>query len=265
MDANLSNEHGKESSKSPKMNFDFDVPKINNQDEGNISRPSASSSSSSSNSPPPESVITEKAIEFSLQPQQGGPAYSQSKTLSPDISSQLPLWSPQNLSPLQSPRVQVPMLPSGYDANRLPAKIFSSRPSNPTEWSSTSNDSLFSLHLGNTSFSKDQFLMFYKSGELSKLDELVTNVPPSFPCGNDSSSRTSSEIHKTLNLDSESSETASSISKESSNLEFHGREKNTKKNGVDEAPRKGRKNSNSHLSYRSDESYNSNRSFQFPV
>ncbi|PON46184.1 pinin-like protein [Parasponia andersonii] len=262
----LANEHGRESSKSLKVPFDFDVPKISTQDEVNSSGHNSSSSSASYS--PPESVVTEKDVEFSLQPKQVGP-YCGDSHFSPDLNPQLPMWSPHKLSPMQSPLVQAPARPSGYDPNRIPASIFSSKPSTPLEWSTASNESLFSIHVGNTSFSKDQFLALYRSGELTKFEEFVTNVPPPFPAGaNESSSRHSCEI-KAVNFERESSESASTNnSKESSGLEFHGREKNTNmKPGTfdNQIRRKGRNNSNSHLSYRSDESYNSTRSFQFPV
>ncbi|GMI67007.1 hypothetical protein HRI_000370000 [Hibiscus trionum] len=63
--------------------------------------------------------------------------------------------------------------PAGYVPNRIPSSIFSTQPATPTEWSITSNESLFSIHIGTSSYSKDQFLSLYKSGELTKLDEQI--------------------------------------------------------------------------------------------
>ncbi|KAK8587818.1 hypothetical protein V6N13_086790 [Hibiscus sabdariffa] len=57
--------------------------------------------------------------------------------------------------------------------NRIPSAIFSSKPETPNEWSITSNESLFSIHIGSNSCSKEQFLSLYKSGELTKLDEQI--------------------------------------------------------------------------------------------
>lgn len=66
--------------------------------------------------------------------------------------------------------------------NRIPSSIFSGKPATPVDWSTASNESLFSINVGNSSFSKDQFFMLYKSGELTKLDEQIIaqkNVLPS--------------------------------------------------------------------------------------
>lgn len=266
MDNALANEQGNECNKSPKLQFNFDVPKIDSQDEYNISSHN-SSSSSSSDLLAPGSEDIDKDVEFSLQPNQGGP-YSEDSNFSPNLSPKLPLWSPPNLSPMQSPMVQALARPNGYDPNRLPARIFSSKPSTPMEWSTASNESLFSLHLGNTSFSRDQFLMFYRSGELTKLDEVMTNAPPPFPCANNGSSYSSSSSKnaeiKSVSSESEPSETASSNSKWSSTC-VHGGEKNMMRHDFDENRRMGHNKSNSLLSYRSDDSYNSTCSFQFPV
>ncbi|KAG8501639.1 hypothetical protein CXB51_004047 [Gossypium anomalum] len=69
-----------------------------------------------------------------------------------------------------------------YVPNRIPSSVFSGKPTTPMDWSTASNESLFSIHVGNGSFSKDQFFMLYKSGELTKLDEQIVaqkNVLPS--------------------------------------------------------------------------------------
>ncbi|GER30674.1 AP-2 complex subunit beta [Striga asiatica] len=70
----------------------------------------------------------------------------------------------------------------GYDPNRIPASIFSTKPTNPSEWSVASNESLFSIHMPNNSFSRDYAILYGKSadlqdfqlrmsGELPRLDE----------------------------------------------------------------------------------------------
>ncbi|KAL7132695.1 hypothetical protein ABFS83_12G091500 [Erythranthe nasuta] len=80
-----------------------------------------------------------------------------------------------HMSPTLSPMVQVMERPGDYDPNRIPSSIFS-RPSTPTEWSVASNDSLFSIHIGNNSFSRDHVsrigVDLYRSGELQKSGEL---------------------------------------------------------------------------------------------
>ncbi|GER49315.1 protein kinase superfamily protein [Striga asiatica] len=68
--------------------------------------------------------------------------------------------------------------PVGYDPNRIPASIFSARPVNPADWSAASNESLFSIHMGNSSFSHDHAILYAKSGELGRLDEwAATGLP----------------------------------------------------------------------------------------
>ncbi|XVF60685.1 hypothetical protein PTKIN_Ptkin08bG0068000 [Pterospermum kingtungense] len=77
-----------------------------------------------------------------------------------------------------------------YVPNRIPSSIFSSKPT--MDWSTASNESLFSIQVGNVSFSRDQFFMLYKSGELTKLDEQIIaqgNVLPSLKELEDMASR----------------------------------------------------------------------------
>ncbi|XP_038890702.1 uncharacterized protein LOC120080199 [Benincasa hispida] len=68
-----------------------------------------------------------------------------------------------------------------HDPNRIPVSIFSGRPSNPMEWSTASNESLFSIHVGNNSFSREHFNFFTKSGELMmnpNSSQTPSNLPP---------------------------------------------------------------------------------------
>lgn len=105
----------------------------------------------------------------------------------PDISSQTPQWSmmssspraetghplspdtfPQNIEPImKSPASNTMDHPPGYDPNRIPKSIFSSKPAN-AEWSTASNESLFSIQMGANSFSTDYSYMLPKSGEISE-------------------------------------------------------------------------------------------------
>lgn len=60
-------------------------------------------------------------------------------------------------SPKQCPTTQVMDRTGGYDPNRIPSSVFSATATNttnlnPMEWSATSNESLFSLHIN---FSKE--------------------------------------------------------------------------------------------------------------
>lgn len=73
-------------------------------------------------------------------------------------------------SPLNSPRTQtMDRSEEDYDPNRIPDHVFASTPG--MEWSTASNESLFSIHMGNSSFSNGSFNMMY-SGELSLLDDI---------------------------------------------------------------------------------------------
>lgn len=75
-----------------------------------------------------------------------------------------------NISPIQSPPVQVMERSGDFNPNRIPPSIFAI-PSTPMEWSEVSNDSLFSIHIGNqvARISGD----LYRSGELSKSGEIL--------------------------------------------------------------------------------------------
>lgn len=89
----------------------------------------------------------------------------------------------------QSPPVQVMERPG--DANtpeyKLPSYVFARTSTTaPMEWSVTSNESLFSIHMGNMSFTGDQLYFLGKSGELGKpgdpgvspLIDFSSNQPP---------------------------------------------------------------------------------------
>ncbi|KAL3501511.1 hypothetical protein ACH5RR_035960 [Cinchona calisaya] len=75
-----------------------------------------------------------------------------------------------SLSPTQSPPIQVMERGRGYDPDRIPASVFT-KPSSPRDWSVASNESLFSIRIGNNSFSRDRNEIG-KSGELDKSSEL---------------------------------------------------------------------------------------------
>ncbi|XP_073134692.1 uncharacterized protein [Henckelia pumila] len=77
------------------------------------------------------------------------------------------------ISPTQSPFIQVMERPGNFDPGRIPSSIFS-KPLSPMEWSVASNESLFSIHIGNHSFRGHASMMgkdLYKSGELVKSEE----------------------------------------------------------------------------------------------
>lgn len=100
----------------------------------------------------------------------------------------------------QSPQVQM-MERTGdlegarhqMDPYRIPSSVFARTKSTaPQEWSTTSNESLFSIHMGTMSFNKDLYSIC-KSGELGKGGELVmsphmmdypSNLPSPNPASN---------------------------------------------------------------------------------
>lgn len=252
MDIVLDNaENGKESSKNREEDIDHDHPQTINIQADNSNTIIAGQNSSASNSSQdssPKSVVTEKELVME------SPNRSPKELVFPDLldhTNSSPLdFSPQFTPVLQSPRVQASASarPSGYDPSRIPASIFS-KPSTPREWSMASNESLFSIHVGNTSFSKDQFFMMYRSGELPKLDDFNFTSSTTLPR---LSGANSGEIKK-MNFES--------------GLGVNNKELVTPENKTTKA--KDHMNNYSVgvgvSSYRPDGAYKSNRSFQFPA
>nr|XP_043632259.1 uncharacterized protein LOC122603585 [Erigeron canadensis] len=97
-------------------------------------------------------------------------------SFSPKISPQTSDLYMLDASPKQSPPIQVM---TGYDPNRIPSPLFARKRRTDSEWSLASNESLFSIHMGNNSFSMDNGLYVSKSGELHWLDDdLDSNFTP---------------------------------------------------------------------------------------
>ncbi|XP_038994271.1 uncharacterized protein LOC120118239, partial [Hibiscus syriacus] len=65
----------------------------------------------------------------------------------------------------QSPPIQVmDRVLKGFDPYRIPSSVFDkSESTNPADWSTASNDSLFSIQVGNTSFFKDELFTLITS------------------------------------------------------------------------------------------------------
>lgn len=60
----------------------------------------------------------------------------------------------------QSPQTQVMDRSGGYDPDRIPSSVFAiSKSATPIEWSVASNESLFSIHIGNNSSSRDSIML----------------------------------------------------------------------------------------------------------
>ncbi|XVF58434.1 hypothetical protein PTKIN_Ptkin07bG0066600 [Pterospermum kingtungense] len=127
---------------------------------------SPSSSSSNSSQDVLNDVDDNRPLVKSEQPQLRSPA-----TFRVPIASSTELSSENHMPAAE-----------GYVPNRIPSSVFSGKPATTTDWSTASNESLFSIHIGNGSYSKDQFFMLCKSGELTKFDEQMISqcnpLPP---------------------------------------------------------------------------------------
>ncbi|KAL8120973.1 hypothetical protein AgCh_017946 [Apium graveolens] len=164
----------------------------------------------------------------------------------------------QTESLFQSPPIQVMEKNGGYDPLRIPDSVFGRSSSAAMDWSVASNESLFSLHLGNNSFSREQFLLMsgelYKSGELNKPDETVkSGRPPLFPLG-----KVQKEEAMNSDKNPEQTEAADETLEDSSELDISDKleEKET------EVEMNGH---SSMISRLSDASGTSTQSFAFPI
>lgn len=60
-----------------------------------------------------------------------------------------------------------------HDPNRIPPHVFArTKSSGPVEWSAASNESLFSIHMGNMSFTNEQLSWMNKSGEIGLIGDI---------------------------------------------------------------------------------------------
>ncbi|PON79687.1 hypothetical protein PanWU01x14_009190 [Parasponia andersonii] len=102
----------------------------------------------------------------------------------PELTSQASdvMIHESNIHSMPSPQIQTMDRAGGYDPQRIPSSVFErSKSTTPMEWSVASNESLFSIHVGNSSFSRDNLFLFNdlnKSGELAKSGELTMFSPP---------------------------------------------------------------------------------------
>ncbi|XP_060958721.1 suppressor protein SRP40 isoform X8 [Cannabis sativa] len=127
--------------------------------------------------------------EVSISSEGGGSSKSERQGMSPLI---LELMTPQansssddvmihesNVHGMSSPKIQtMERFGGGYDPKRIPSSVFEiSKTTTPMEWSAASNESLFSIHVGNSSFSRDNLFAYNdsvaKSGELTKSGSAV--------------------------------------------------------------------------------------------
>lgn len=183
----------------------------------------------------------EEPYDFDKADFDSSPEANQPDLIEPPAPAPSPEVSPQTTVP------QIPMAsgrPSGYDPTRLPPAMFAAKPSSAMDWSVASNESLFSIHVGNSSFSKDQY-----SNELGKLEEMVETLE--------------TDRHS-VSVDTKSVESRSDISEEENfdiNIVTGNVEKDEETEETIRLPTI-EETKGSAFSRRSDES---NQSFQFPV
>ncbi|KAK8508057.1 hypothetical protein V6N13_055515 [Hibiscus sabdariffa] len=86
--------------------------------------------------------------------------------------SQVPSHMHDESTPTQSPPIQVmDRVLEGFDPYRIPSSVFDrSKSSNSADWSTASNDSLFSIQIGSTSFFKDELFTLSTSPVASAAD-----------------------------------------------------------------------------------------------
>ncbi|KAM1214716.1 hypothetical protein ACFX2I_011205 [Malus domestica] len=171
------------------------------------------------------------------------------------------------LSPTESPSIQMmDRCGGGYDPYRIPSSVFSRSKSNKElEWSVASNESLFSIHLGNNSFSRDHILLLgdlVKSGELNKSGELFAlNPAPHVPVVEIESDRIEEVKIEEVRIE-EVRESGVGVADETikntarANAEDHSEGRVPAPTGPVKSPT---------LSRRSDASGTSTRSFAFPI
>ena len=250
-------EHKRGSSKNLRVHFDVpskevetDPPVSNHQKTSGSSSSSSSSSSASTMdlAVADQTVVNSPAFEFEKDN-----GLEMEGLASPAVSDPSPAWSNHSGSGTQSPSIQLMGRPAGYDPNRIPSSIFSSKSTTPMEWSVASNESLFSIHIGNSSFSRDHFIMFNnRSGEFPKTDDLImASAPPPLP-------RLPPSEHDKI----KTADVATDAADETNNPVWKGSPKDDHKGRGTPAEDVGYYNT---VSYRSDESNTSTRSFHFPL
>lgn len=273
-------------SKHLKVHFESDMVNYRR----NSSFPSSSSSSSSSTSSSPRSSL-ESDVNGSFETTQQGLESQGPPPLPEASSSQTLTWSLQSGSSGQSSQLQTMGRPAGYDPSRIPTSIFASKPSTGMDWSVASNESLFSLHVGNNSFSREQFSMLYKSGELTYPDELfyiptplptvteaetvemkIHNVEKETVENIDPNVEKKSVENTSANVDKEKVE-STSVKVEMDSVETEEAADESERTDLSDIPSDHGRNKapliveirGSATSYRSDDSNNSTKSFQFPL
>ncbi|CAN0929386.1 hypothetical protein LINGRAHAP2_LOCUS37043 [Linum grandiflorum] len=99
----------------------------------------------------------------------------------PVVISPGAVFKAEQLPPTQFPPVQIMQRSEGYEPNRIPSSVFQRNTSDVhiSDWSVASNESLFSIHVGNNhSFSREQAAMIISSEIHKSGAEEDQVVPP---------------------------------------------------------------------------------------
>ncbi|XP_004490228.1 uncharacterized protein [Cicer arietinum] len=142
-------------------------------------------------------------------------------------------YSQKGMPPTTSPPIQMMDRSERYESARIPSSIFE-RNNNPLEWSIASNDSLFSIHIGHHSFSREHT---FKFGELRMSEELIKpeelsmfNRTPSIAIEEIETVRKSADIKnlKTIETSEESFKFDQKLSENHNNIETFHQDANSK-------------------------------------
>ncbi|XP_042498260.1 uncharacterized protein LOC122076782 isoform X2 [Macadamia integrifolia] len=188
---------------------------------------------------------------------------SQSDTFPIEVTVISPDSSLDGLSVTQSPPIQVMGRSVEPDPYRIPSSVFArSKSTTPMEWSVASNESLFSIHVGNNSFSRDHIFLMGRSGELGKSGELINfpDFPISPPPVMDGDKKTYNDVKKSTELRGGLGVTEAAAETVKEVLRVTAEDRNRQKT----TPADGVHYSSSH-SHRSDGSGASISSFAFPI
>ncbi|KAJ9140552.1 hypothetical protein P3X46_031185 [Hevea brasiliensis] len=175
----IGSEHRSETSEGLKINLATNSIEENHFAHGKKLSSSSSSSSSSSFEDPrlsPRGTASpndEKGTQLASEENVDGISVSSSPIPRDELHS-------SNASSLntelatQSPTTQLMERPANTTASpsyRIPSSIFASKSSAPNDWSVASSESLFSIHMGNMSFTRDEANWLGKSGEIGLIGD----------------------------------------------------------------------------------------------
>lgn len=248
--------HDNKKGSSKHLKVHFELPH-DYHDDADPPSPVRSSTSSASSALSMELSVVDRDVGNPFETKKGSPEFQGSVSSPEEVS-------PPRVSPLSMTVAAPPPMagkPLGYDPSRIPSAIFS-KPSTPMEWSVASNESLFSIHVGNSSFSRDHFILMQRSGELNRLDDFISLPPPPPPAGTTEANAVESKNLIPENESLVDKTKAPAVVSETGNTNSDQGPEHPDTNKMPPADRVPNLTS---VSYRSDESTNSTRSFNFPV